>query len=238
MKYLGSLVILWCSATAVAADITVFAAASLKEPLDQIAADLGGVTVAYGGSGTLARQVSLGAPVDVVILASTDWMDELEKGGHITQRADILSNTLVLVSRDPAPVPLTAEGIAGALGDGRLAMGFTASVPAGIYGKAAFQSLGLWDRIQPQVAEVENVRAALALVARGEAPLGVVYATDVRVVPQLHIAATFPSGTHPAIRYVAALTQNAPEAEAFLTYLQSAQGQAIFAQAGFLPVPP
>lgn len=238
MKCLAYLVTFWCSATVVAADITVFAAASLKEPLDLIAADFGGVTVAYGGSGTLARQVSLGAPADVVILANSDWMDFLEGEGRITDRTDILSNALVLVAHDPIPVDLTPESLTSALGDGRLAMGFTASVPAGIYGKAALVELGLWDAVATQVAEVDNVRAALALVARGEVPLGIVYATDARVVPDLHIAASFPSDSHPPIRYVAGLASDAPDAAAFLAYLQTPEAQAIFATAGFLPVTP
>jgi len=182
--------------------------------------------------------VSLGAPADVVILANTDWMDVLEEAGQVTGRVDLQSNALVLVSQDATPVPLTSEGIATALNGGRLAMGFTASVPAGIYGKAALRELGVWDDIAPQVAEVDNVRAALALVARGEASLGVVYATDVRVAPELNVAATIPPESHPPIRYVGALTKDGSEAAAFLDYLQSPQGQGTFAQAGFLPVTP
>ena len=238
MKYLAPLLIFLCSVTSVAADITVFAAASLKEPLDQIAAEVGGVTVAYGGSGTLARQVSLGAPADVVILANDAWMDVLTEGGHVTGRVDLLSNTLVLVSREAKAVPLSADGVLAALNGGRLAMGFVASVPAGIYGQAAFMDLGLWGAVSPHVAEVDNVRAALALVARGEAPLGVVYATDARVVPGMHVVATFPSDSHPPIRYVGGLASQSLEAAAFLTHLGSPKAQAIFAQAGFLPVVP
>lgn len=238
MKCLAYLVTFWCSATVAAADITVFAASSLKEPLDLIAAEVGGVTVAYGGSGTLARQVSLGAPADVVILANANWMDFLENEGHITARINVLSNELVLASQDPSPVALTPEGLARVLDDGQLAMGFTASVPAGIYGKAALIQLGLWDGVASQIAEVDNVRAALALVARGEVPLGIVYATDVRVVPDLHIVASFPPESHPPIRYVAGMTADNKKAQAFLAYLQAPEGQAVFKGAGFLPVTP
>ena len=238
MKCLAYLLTLWCSATTVAADITVFAAASLKEPLDQITAEVGGVTVAYGGSGTLARQVSLGAPADVVILANADWMDVLEDAEKISGRVDLLSNRLVVVSRESAPVDLTTDGLTTALNGGHLAMGFTASVPAGIYGKAALLRLDLWNSVAPQVAEVDSVRAALALVARGEAPLGIVYETDVRVAPDLHIAAIFPTQSHPPIRYVGALVQDTAKAAAFLDYLQSEHAQSIFISAGFLPSAP
>lgn len=217
-----------------AAEIVVFAAASLKGPLDRIAGD--DVVVSYGGSGTLARQVSLGAPADVVILANADWMDVLQDGGYILpdSRTDILGNRLVLLAADPALIPLTEAGLAAALGEGRLAMGFTASVPAGIYGKAALASLGLWDGVASQVAEVDNVRAAVALVARGEVPLAVGYATDAQLVAGIFEVASFPTDSHPPIRYVAAAT--GLDGARFLERLQSEDAQAIFAEAGFLSV--
>jgi len=171
---------LWVPA-AQARDLIVFAAASLKGPLDEIAAEHGGVRVSYAGSGTLARQVAQGA----------------------------------------------------------IAMGFTASVPAGIYGKAAFETLGVWDAIAPLVVEMDSVRAALTLVARGEVPLGVVYASDAQVVPELSIVATFPPESHPLITYAGAVTTSSvhPEAAAFLEALRGSVGQAVFAAAGFCGLP-
>jgi molybdate transport system substrate-binding protein len=221
------------------AEVLVFSAASLKEPLDRIAAQVGGVVVSYGGSGTLARQVSLGAPADVVLLANTDWMDYLITQGAVDarSRADFASNRLVLLA--PAghlPVTLDQKGLADALGDGRLALGLTTAVPAGIYAKAALQSLGLWDGVQDRLAEVDNVRAALALVARGQAPLGIVYRTDVRVSPDVAKVAVFPAQSHPPIRYVGAVVEGASdEARAFWAYVVGPDGQKAFADAGFLP---
>lgn len=221
------------------ADVLVFAAASLKEPLDQIAAEFENVTVSYGGSGTLARQISLGAPADVVLLANAAWMDVLEQSGDVDRASisDFASNTLVLVGPDgKAPVSLTPEDIAIALGDRRLAIGLTNAVPAGIYAKAALQATGLWGVTQDQLAEVDNVRAALAMVARGQAPLGIVYATDVRVSPDVVRVATFPASSHPPIRYMGAVVPVASaQAIAFWEYLSGPNGQAILQNAGFLP---
>ncbi|MFT7145606.1 MAG: molybdate transport system substrate-binding protein [Yoonia sp.] len=221
------------------ADVLVFSAASLKEPLDQIAARFDGVVVSYGGSGTLARQVSLGAPADVILLANVDWMDYLAAQGAIDPNslAGFASNRLILVAgQGHEKVTLDQVGLADALGQGRLAVGLTNAVPAGIYAKAALQSLGLWDGVQGRLAEVDNVRAALALVARGQAPMGIVYRTDVRVSPDVVEVAEFPAQSHPPIRYVGAVVENASvEARAFWDYVRGPQGQAIFAQAGFLP---
>ena len=221
------------------ADVLVFSAASLKGPLDQIAAQFDGVVVSYGGSGTLARQVGLGAPADVVLLANADWMDYLVAQSDVDPHSvsDFASNRLVLLARQGHPeVTLDQAGMAGALGDGRLAVGLTNAVPAGIYAKAALQSLDLWGGVQNQLAEVDNVRAALALVARGQVPLGIVYHTDVRVSPDVTEVAVFPIESHPPIRYVGAVVDDAPDAaHAFWAYLQGPEGQAIMAQAGFLP---
>lgn len=239
MKLLGILAVVFNFASpAVAEGILVFGAASLKEPLDDVAASAGDVSVSYGGSGTLARQVSLGAPADLVILANPVWMDVLEEDGLVRARADILSNRLVLVSARAGSVPLTNDGLLAALGAGRLAIGRTTSVPAGIYGKAALESLGLWQGVGPLLAETDSVRAALALVARGEVPLGVVYETDARIVPELHIVATFPAESHPPITYVAGLLSDDPAALAFYDALQSEQGLAVFEAAGFIKVMP
>ena len=221
------------------ADVLVFSAASLKEPLDQIAARFKGVGVSYGGSGTLARQVSLGAPADVVLLANIEWMDYLAAQGAIdaSSLSDFASNRLVLVAEQGHPVvTLDQAGLADALGEGRLAVGLTNAVPAGIYAQAALQSLGLWDGVQDHLAEVDNVRAALALVARGQVPLGIVYRTDVRVSPDVAEVAVFSAESHPPIRYLGAVVDDASdEAREFWDYLRGPEGQAVLAQAGFLP---
>lgn len=226
-----------------AQDLVVFAAASLKGPLDLIAANFGGVTVAYGGSGTLARQVSFGAPADVVLLANVDWMEDLVGRGDVMPDSvvDFVSNALVLVGQpDDGPVPLTVDGLTAALGDGRLAMGYTASVPAGIYGRTALTALGLWDTVVDKLAEVDSVRGALALVARGEVPLGVVYQSDVLITPDLPIVARFPASSHPPIRYVGAVTTQAThgQSQAFLDVLQTPAAQLIFKEAGFCTTRP
>ena len=223
------------------AEVLVFAAASLKGPMDQIAAQFDDVVVSYGGSGTLARQVSLGAPADLVLLANTDWMDVLIEGAHVDNGTvvDFASNRLVLIGpKGATPVALQADALRLALGEGRLAVGLTQAVPAGIYAKAALQSLGLWDAAQDRLAEVDNVRAALALVARGQTPLGIVYRTDTRVSDAVVELAAFPVQSHPPIRYLGALTKTGnADAQAVLDYLNSPEGQAILAEAGFLPPP-
>ena len=221
------------------AEVLVFAAASLKQPLDQMAEKFEGVVVSYGGSGTLARQVSLGAPADVVLLANVDWMDVLVKGAHVqgpTVR-DFASNRLIVIGRaDAKPMPLTQEALRDALGSGRIAVGLTEAVPAGIYAKAALQSLGLWDIASDQLAQVDNVRSALALVIRGQVPLGIVYHTDLRISNAVAEVAVFPKDSHPPIRYVGALTDTAnADAADFLAYVLSDDGQASLASAGFLP---
>lgn len=221
------------------AEVVVFAAASLKEPVDALAAQFEDVVVSYGGSGTLARQVSLGAPVDVVLLANVDWMDFLNDGDHVRDESvvDVASNRLVLIGSAEMPdVALEIAEIRAALGDGRIATGLTEAVPAGIYAKAALQSLDLWESLAPELAELESVRSALAIVARGQAPLGIVYQTDVRVSDAVRAVAVFPADSHPPIRYQAALTNDAtPEAAAFLAALIGPEGQMHLEQAGFLP---
>lgn len=224
------------SAPMARAEVLIFAAASLKEPLDEIAARFDDVIVSYGGSGTLARQVSFGAPADIVLLANTDWMEVLVAGAHVRPdtMVDFASNRLVLIGpRGAARVVLEP----GALPKGgRIAVGLTEAVPAGIYAKAALQSLGLWDDVSDRLAEVDNVRAGLALVARGQAPLGIVYRTDTRISDAVVEIAVFPADSHPAIRYQGALTSNAnDQAKEVLGFITSAEGQGILASAGFLP---
>lgn len=225
---------------ALADDLVIFAAASLKGPLDRIAADFENVVVSYAGSGTLARQVTQGAPADVVLLANAAWMDVLVAGGDVRDPVAFIANRLVLVGQSGAAnVPLTRDGMTTALGTGRLAIGFTNSVPAGIYGQAALVSLGLWDHVAERLVQVDNVRAALTLVARGEVPLGIVYQSDVLVVPALAVVATFPSGSHPPIAYYGAVTAGSvhPDAADFVANLQSAAAQSVFEAAGFCPMP-
>jgi len=225
--------------------VTVFAAASLTDSLKQAAdaykARTGtAITLSFNASSTLARQIEQGAPADIFFSADTDWMDYLEKAGDIAPgtRRDLLGNRLVLVAAsDAKPAPRIAPGfdLAGALGSGKLAMADPASVPAGKYGKTALTVLGVWDRVAAKVVQAENVRVALEYVARGEAPFGIVYATDAKIAP-VKVVGTFPENSHPPIIYPVALTKSAsPAARAFLTFLEGPEARAIFEKAGFTP---
>ena len=228
---------LWIWTTAAWAEpVVVFAAASLKEPLDALTADTGFV-ISYGGSGTLARQITQGAPADAVVLANAAWMQVLQDAGHATNPAQIASNSLVIIAPKDAPdLALTAEDLRARLTQGPFAIGFVGAVPAGIYGQQALTSLGLWDTVSPHIAQVDNVRAALALVARGEAPLGIVYATDAAASDAVRIVATLPASSHDKIRYMAA--NITPQGTDFLKLLLGPQGRAAFGRAGFLAVAP
>ncbi len=226
--------------------VTVFAAASLKTALDQIAADWQRQTgnravISYAGSSQLARQIEQGAPADLFISADEGWMDAAEKAGMIVpaSRRDLLGNSLVLVApKGTKPVAIKKGfDLAGVLGPGRLAMALVDSVPAGIYGQAALTSLGVWAAVQPKVAQADNVRAALALVATGEAPYGIVYATDARAEPRVTVVGTFPQDSHPPIIYPAALVAGAkPAAAGFLDDLSGPQATAAFEGQGFTMV--
>jgi molybdate transport system substrate-binding protein len=171
--------------------------------------------------------------------ADLDWMDNLQGKNLIApdSRATLLGNDIVLIAPVDSTVALTIAPnfpLAEALGDGKLAMALTASVPAGKYGKAALENLGVWDSVSANVAEAENVRAALALVSRGEAPLGIVYTTDAKADPTVKVVGTFPADSHPPILYPVALTASAkPGARAFLDYLTSANAKPIFEAQGF-----
>ncbi|SFR32774.1 molybdate transport system substrate-binding protein [Yoonia tamlensis] len=226
-------------ATAASAQVVVFASASLKEPVDRIAAQFPDVVVSYGASSTLARQISQGAPADIVLLAHVDWMDYLRSGGFVQPQtiADFASNQLVMIGGAGSDeIALTQPAITAALGQGRIATGITAAVPAGIYAKEALIHLGLWDHFVADLAEVDNVRAALVLVARGQAPLGIVYATDAQATDAVQVVAVFPADSHAPIRYTGALTAHADAGAAdFLTYLNGPQGRRILQEAGFLP---
>ena len=223
--------------------VTVFAAASLTDSLKQVAdaykARMGAsIILSFGASSTLARQIEQGAAADIFFSADTDWMDYLEKAGAIAPgtRKNLLGNRLVLVAAsDAKPTPRIAPGfdLAGALGNGKLAMADPASVPAGKYGKAALTALGAWNSVADKVVQAENVRVALEYVVRGEAPYGIVYATDAKIAP-VRIVGRFPENSHSPIIYPVALTKSAsPAARAFLTFLEGPEARAIFEKAGF-----
>src|SRR5262245_19804285 len=230
-----------------AADITVFAAASLKNALDDAAkvyqAKTGDkVTISYAASSALAKQIEAGAPADVFFSADLDWMDYLQERKLIDagSRHSLLGNTLVLIAPKDSTVSLSIDKnfpLLQALGpDGRLAMALVDSVPAGKYGKAALTYLGVWDAVAPRVAQAENVRAALAFVAKGEAPLGIVYGTDAKSEPTVRVVGTFPADSHPKIVYPVALLASAstkPEARKFLDFLLSSEAAPSFEAQGF-----
>jgi molybdate transport system substrate-binding protein len=222
----------------------VFAAASLKNALDAAVADYSAdtgkeVTVSYAASSALAKQIEEAAPADIFFSADLDWMDYLQERNLIAteSRVTLLGNDIVLVAPADSDVALEiAPGfaLAEALGDGKLAMAATASVPAGKYGKAALESLGVWESVSANVAEAENVRSALQLVARGEAALGIVYTTDAGSEPGVKVVGTFPADSHPPILYPVALTASAKtDARAFLDYLVSEEAQPHFEAQGF-----
>lgn len=227
--------------------VTVFAAASLKTALDAIAAEWeaetgNDVLLSYDGSAKLAKQIIEGAPADVFVSAAVNWMDEVQKAGLVAEgtRRDLLGNRLVLVAHGRAePVEIgPALDLAGMLDGGRLAMGMVDSVPAGQYGKAALESLGLWASVEGSVAQSENVRAALALVAQGEAPLGIVYASDAiaddGAEDAVSVIGTFPADSHPPIVYpVAVVAPAKPAAVAFVEALTTDGAEAIFEAQGF-----
>ena len=225
-----------------AEEVLVFAAASLMGALDEAVAPWEAETghrarLSYAGSSALARQIEQGAPAEIFVSASVAWMDALEEAGLLAPgtRRDLAANRLVLVAHGEAR-PAGIEAARATLGDGRLAMALVEAVPAGIYGREALTSLGLWDDAAPRVAQVENVRAALALVARGEAPLGIVYATDAAAEAAVSVVATFPEGSHAPIRYPAALTAGAGAAAAsLLDHLASQEARAALSRHGFLP---
>lgn len=221
--------------------MTVFAAASLKTALDEISQDWPApVTISYAGSGIVARQVAQSAPADVVILANTRWMEWLHSSGAVDPAATrtLLGNSLVVIGPSEQQ-PLTIDGpdvLMDALGDGRLAIGQTETVPAGIYGRAWLENIGAWADLAPRLAETENVRAALAFVARGETPLGLVYASDAMAEPKVKTLYQVPSDLHPDIIYPAAY-QNAKGAD-FLAFLSTPAAMRIFTKNGFLSVGP
>jgi len=230
--------------------VMVFAAASLKNALDAVnaacEADVGeAATISYAASSALAKQIEQGAPADIFMSADLDWMKYLADKNLIKTDTEVklLGNQIVLV----APADSKAEAkvekgfdLAGLLGDGRLAMANVDAVPAGRYGKAALEALGVWASVEGKVAQAENVRAALALVSTGEAPLGIVYKTDANAEPKVKVVGTFPQDSHPPIVYPVAQTAGSKHAEApaFLKCLQSAKAKALFEAQGFSVLAP
>jgi molybdate transport system substrate-binding protein len=233
------------SATAAQRGLIVFAAASLSTALPEVGEAFTAetqipVTLSFAASSALARQIESGAPADVFVSADQDWMDYLQARHLIVgeSRVNVLSNELVLIAPADSMAKLSIApgfGLAAALGkSGRLAMGDPASVPAGKYAQAALTRLGVWASVEQKIAAADNVRAALSFVARGEAPFGIVYATDARAEPKVRVVDVFPASTHEPIAYPAAATGRATaEARAFVRYLVGPKAQAILARAGF-----
>jgi molybdate transport system substrate-binding protein len=238
-------------APASAADMIVFAASSLQNALDDAvkaytAATGKAVTVNYGGSSALAKQIEQAAPADIFFSADLDWMKDLHDKNLTVAATEkpLLGNEIVLVApKDSTATATIAPGfdLAGALGSGgKLAMANVDSVPAGKYGKAALVKLGVWDSVSANVVQSDNVRAALAFVAKGEAPLGIVYQTDANAEPGVKVIGTFPEDSHPPIIYPVALLSAStnPDAQAFLTWLESDAAKPAFTAQGFTFVNP
>ncbi|WP_342109015.1 molybdate ABC transporter substrate-binding protein [Methylobacterium sp. SI9] len=231
--------------------VVVFAAASLKNALDDATAAWAKQTgktvrISYAGSNALAKQIEAGAPADLFISADQAWMDHVERAGLLKPgtRSDLLRNALVLIAPGPkrsasdpqvALAPDLGTTLSKLLSGGKLAMATIDAVPAGKYGKAALTKLGAWDAVKGQVAQADNVRAALLLVARGEAPLGIVYATDAAADPSVQVLATFPADSHPPIVYPAAVIKDSanPDATVLLGYLRGPAARGAFERQGF-----
>lgn len=225
-------------------EILVFAAASLSNALQEIAAAYQktaavAVRMSFDASSSLARQIEAGAPADLYFSADVEWMDYLQSRHLIRTetRRDLLGNQLVLIA--PAGSQIRLEigphfALAAALGPGRLAIADPDSVPAGRYARAALTALGVWSEVADRLARAENVRAAMRFVARGETPLGIVYSSDAQVERDVRVVDTFPAGTHEPIVYPVSLTVSAKgEAADFLAYLEGPQARAVFAKYGF-----
>ena len=240
-------ILLGSSHAAVAQDkrLTVFAAASMKNALDDIDAAYTArtgvkIVASYAASSTLAKQIEQGAPTDIFVSADTDWMEyaTARKTINETTRINLLGNRIVLIAPKDSRIDnvTIAPGfdLAKLAGDGRIATGDVKAVPSGKYARAALQKLGAWQAAEPKFAMAESVRAALTLVARGEAGLGIVYATDARVEPGVKVVGTFPADSHPSIVYPVAATVTAKaEAAGYLGFLRSSAAKAIFEKYGF-----
>jgi molybdate transport system substrate-binding protein len=225
--------------------ITVFAAASMKNSLDELDAAFtrqSGIKVvaSYAASSALMKQIEQGAPADVFLSADVDWMDYGAQRNLIKTdtRFNLLGNRLVLIAPKDSKIGDVTIGpgfdLAALVDNGRVATGDVRAVPAGLYAKAALEKLGVWDSVKDKLAMAENVRAALVLVARGEAPLGIVYETDAKIDPGVKIVAVFPADSHPPIIYPVALTGNArPDAAQYLAFLRTQVAKDIFEHYGF-----
>jgi len=226
--------------------MVIFAAASLKNALDEIATGWSKESskpmpkISYASSSALAKQMEQGAPADLFISADLDWMDYVAKKDLIKAdtRVNLLGNKIVLIApKDSKATVDVKQGmdLAKVLAGGKLAMGNVDAVPAGKYGKAALEKLGAWDGVKDKIAQAENVRAALLLVSRGEAALGIVYSTDAAAEPNVKVIGTFPADSHPPIIYPAAVTKDAKSADAkpFLDYLRGAKARPAFEKQGF-----
>ena len=225
--------------------ITIFAAASMKNAIDDINSAFAKATgikavASYAASSALAKQIEQGAPADVFASADLDWMDYLAKKKLIKTdaRVNLLGNRLVLIAPKDSKIGTVAIGpgfdLAKLAGDGRIATGDVRAVPVGKYAKAALERLGAWSAAEKKFAMAENVRAALVLVGRGEAALGIVYETDAKIEKNVKIVGHFPEDSHPAITYPVALTVNAkPEAARYLAFLRSGLAKTVFETYGF-----
>ncbi len=242
---LASAIAVMLATPSIGEEVVVFAAASMKTALDGVAADFQAatghkVTISYGGSNALAKQILEGAPADIFLSAAVNWMDEVEKAGLLADgtRTDLFGNRLVLIAHgaNAAPVQIgPGLDLAALLGDGKLSMAMVDAVPAGQYGKAALESLGLWSAVAPSVAQSENVRAALALVSAGEAPFGIVYATDAASDDNVSVVGTFPADSHAPIVYPGAVLKTAEDDAdlAFFKALSQDAADAKFTAQGF-----
>jgi molybdate transport system substrate-binding protein len=225
--------------------LTVFAAASMKNALDDIDAAYTAktgvrISASYAASSVLAKQIEQGAPADIFVSADTDWMDYAVAKKNINEptRVNLLGNSIVLIAPKDSKIDSVTIGpgfdLAGLVGDGKIATGDVKAVPVGKYAKAALEKLGAWSAAAPKFAMAESVRAALTLVARGEAVLGIVYSTDAKVEPGVKIVGTFPADSHPPIIYpVAATTTAKAEAADYLAFLRSSAAKTILEKYGF-----
>jgi molybdate transport system substrate-binding protein len=235
----------WTPAQAQDKSLTVFAAASMKNALDDVDAAYTAksgvkISASYAASSTLAKQIEQGAPADIFVSADTDWMDYATSKKTINEatRVNLLGNSIVLIAPKDSKIDNVTIGqgfdLAKLAGDGKIATGDVKAVPVGKYAKAALEKLGAWQAAEPKFAMAESVRAALALVARGEAVLGIVYSTDAKVEPGVKIVGTFPADSHPPIIYpVAATTTAKPDAAGYLAFLKTSAAKTIFDKYGF-----
>ena len=245
LRWITALLVASLMATAAhAAPVTVFAAASLKNALDEVGAEYekagGEARFSYAASSAIARQIEQGAPADVYVSADSDWMNYLAERKLVVaaSRRDLLTNRLALIAPADSKVALkVGKGmpLAKALGSGRLAVAGP-DVPAGKYARASLTALGVWNSVSGKLVQAENVRAALQFVARGETPLGIVYDTDARVEPKVRIVGLFPDGSHLKIVYPAAVVARSknPDAAKFLAFMRTPKAAAVFRKYGFV----